>query len=246
MIKIPQSAENLKVPFRPDPLGLRASVLRCSLGKVDEGKTFRNMGIIKAVPVQGPAGVGMSPGSAVMKGFEPRKIHSPDISVLGGKRAVLGEDGHPSPREGQLHGPTSVDVAVVIQSAVDKNGRFQPRKIPVKEGPPRATRMLAVPHGVLKTAQDIRLVGQKIEFGTIEKASFIESILPDIEGFIDRPEGVDLEFIIAVRARDKEFDIVLCPDERIPVGEFSLDIRLIHPETHIKIIIIPEGGHPCL
>jgi hypothetical protein len=106
--------------------------------------------------------------------------------------------------------------------------------------------MLAVPHGVLKTAEDIRLMSQEVEFGAIEKAAFFEGVLPDIEDLVDRAESVDLEFIIAVRARDKELDIILRPDERISLGESGLDIGFFHPEARIKIIIIPEGGHPCI
>ena len=75
------------------------------------------------------------------------------------------------------------------------------------------------------------------------KAAPAMGLLPDIEHLVDRAQGVDLEFIIAVRPADEHLDVVLGPDEGIALGQPGLDIGLFDPVADVEGFVVPERGH---
>ena len=131
--------------------------------EMDEGKAFRDMGIVDAVPVEGPAGVGMDAGPAAAQRFEPRKVHPPDVAFPRRKRAALGEGLETRPRDGDLRRPAAVDVAAVVQGPVHVDRGAEARAIPVHERPALAAGVASVTARILEAAEDVDLPRMQVE-----------------------------------------------------------------------------------
>ena len=53
---------------------------------------------------------------------------------------------------------------------------------------------------IIITPESEGLILEDVQFGDIERATLLVSVLPDEEDLIDRPESVDLKLVVAVSA----------------------------------------------
>ena len=117
------------------------------------------------------------------------------------------------------------------------DGAAQARKIPVPIANPLAARVGlktdagegAHPRLVAVKLSHLRITGARIGF------------LPNEEDLVDRAQGVELQFIIGVLPGDKQFDIIVLIDQRIPLGQGRLDKGFFDPVPDIETVVIPQN-----
>jgi len=119
------------------------------------------------------------------------------------------------------------------------NRALHPGKIPVQESPAFSPGMFPETHAVLEASQNIDALGKEIEFRLVENAPFFVGILPDEKDLINRAQGIDLEFVVAVFPGDEDLHVVFRVDGGIPFGKIGLDAGFFHPEPDVKVIIVP-------
>ena len=94
-----------------------------------------------AVPVPRPARARIQNLAIPPDFFEPRAIDAPYIAVSWWDRASAGNQFQSLPRKRKLDGPAAIDVAALVQRAVNVYGMPEARKIPIEESPSLASRM---------------------------------------------------------------------------------------------------------
>ena len=117
-------------------------------------------------------------------------------------------------------------------------------KLPVQECPPSASGMGSLPErlrlSIIITPESEGLILEDVQFGDIERATLLVSVLPDEEDLIDRPESVDLKLRIGITAVDENLGIVFLKNQRAFFSEVGLNIGFFKPETHVKVFVIPQ------
>src|SRR6185437_11289297 len=121
----------------------------------------------------------------------------------------------------------------------------QTRKIPIEKRPSGAARVRTPPEG-LRVPIIVPGKGQDITTSKVPllHIKLVECIFPYEKHFVYGPKSVDLKFVIAVSAIDKQFEIVVPKYQRIALSQAGLHERLLAPECHVQKFVIPEGGCP--
>ena len=104
----------------------------------------------------------------------------------------------------------------------------------VRAGPEVAGSAVEVP------AEGKALVGEQIELSTVKAAAFTVGVSPDVEDLVDRVQRVDFELVVAVAAIDEDLDVVFAEYERVALGLPCSRVRLLDPETHVEVVVVPE------
>src|SRR5262249_27282799 len=66
------------------------------------------------------------------------------------------------------------------------------------------------------------------------------NVLPDPKDLVHRVERAHFPFVVRVLTRDEDFDIVLLPDLRIALRHGAPHVRLLHPETEVELLVVPQ------
>jgi len=138
-------------------------------------------------------------GSLVL--IEARKIHTPDVAVLGGQRPAIcpSQPFHSRPGKRQLNRPTAVCVPTLVESAIHVDCSLQSRKVPRPGAQAASARMCFETDSVERP--DFWIGAGKLR-DTGEATLFV-ALFPNEEHFVDGVEGIDFELIVAVLAGDK-------------------------------------------
>src|SRR5579871_1014850 len=151
--------------------------------------------------------------------LEPSEEQFPDVALLGRQGPAIREVLHALPGEREFQSPPLAAVGGVIQMAIHMHGGAQPRKVPIEEGPAGTARMRTPPEVIGGT---VEVAGEgeggsveQVELRNIEPTAAPIGVAPDEEDLIEGTERVDLQYVVAVAAINKQFDIVLAKDDRI-------------------------------
>ena len=153
--------------------GLPSWLAHLLLRQMDIAETVRNMRIVKAVGVEGPARTQRAAAGADM--LKARQVHAPDITVLGRQAASVRQPFQPLPREGDFRRPASIDIAVVVNGAVELYGPFETGEIPVEESPAPTPRVAETAAGLAQGADALAV--EQIEFGGWGSIGIIKGLL---------------------------------------------------------------------
>ncbi len=179
-------------------------------GKVDIGEELRDMGIPDAVGIHGPA-TGILGGFGFAIGIEAGKVHPPGVAGpwRHGAAIALGQNLQARPGERQFDRPAAIAIGTVVERTLDRDRALYPRQVPVEKAEPRTARVTGKANAVLGLGarRSARELGQQAV------AAPLIGVLPEKEGLVHGAQRVDLELVIAIRARHEELDVVLAPDQ---------------------------------
>src|SRR5258708_5181195 len=103
------------------------------------------MGVVDAVAVQDHRGMGVNLIATQQQLLKPAQKHPQYVTGSGGQRPVTRKYRQARPWDGYFETPASIDIAVVVEGAVDTDGGFQARQIESGKCPARTPGMCSAP-----------------------------------------------------------------------------------------------------
>ncbi len=126
----------------------------------------------------------------------------------------------------------------MVDRAVHVDRALQAGEVPVPVADAPAAGVVLEPDA----AKGVDALLSASELGKARVARLLVGLLPDEEDLVDRAQAVELELVVRVPAGDEELDVVVLVDQRVALGEGSLQKRLLDPVADVKVRVVPEDG----